>query len=226
MMDAGSCQRRDIIKAALIAAERTIPRRAVSRWTFPFRIVTARSTRLTPGKWKALLKEKRAFPGQAAAPGSEKSLRRKPIVWRRGAGVPSSEADARPAPRSAAPSMAATNPSDAIQRSASSDHFSSRGRPRKVENDLFFPGACPVSRYASIPLGTACSKPAGKGRSGTPPAQSRIVIMAESDDDAAKSEQSDGVFSPIPVLMMLGGGFATFAMALGVYRLLQAHGGL
>lgn len=50
--------------------------------------------------------------------------------------------------------------------------------------------------------------------------------MAESDDDAAKSEQSDGVFSPIPVLMMLGGGFATFAMALGVYRLLQAHGGL
>lgn len=49
--------------------------------------------------------------------------------------------------------------------------------------------------------------------------------MAESDDDAAKSEQSDGVFSPIPVLMMLGGGFATFAMALGAYRLLQTYGG-
>ena len=48
--------------------------------------------------------------------------------------------------------------------------------------------------------------------------------MAESDDDAAKGERSDGVFSPIPILIMLGGGFATYAMALGAYSLLQAYG--
>ena len=49
--------------------------------------------------------------------------------------------------------------------------------------------------------------------------------MTKSDDNAAKSEHSDGVFSPIPILMMLGGGFATIALAIGAYRLLQAHGG-
>ena len=50
--------------------------------------------------------------------------------------------------------------------------------------------------------------------------------MTKSDDDAARSESRDSVFSPIPILMILGGGFATLVLAKAAWDLLRIYGGL
>jgi hypothetical protein len=50
--------------------------------------------------------------------------------------------------------------------------------------------------------------------------------MTESDDDAAKGERGESVFSPVPVCIMIGGGFATLLMAKSAFDLLIRYGGL
>ena len=53
-----------------------------------------------------------------------------------------------------------------------------------------------------------------------------IFEMPESDDDAAKVERGESVFSPVPVCIMIGGGFATLLMAKSAFDLLIRYGGL
>ncbi len=50
--------------------------------------------------------------------------------------------------------------------------------------------------------------------------------MTDSDDKAAKTESRESIFSPVPVIMMLGGGFATLVLAKAGWDLLRRYGGL
>lgn len=54
----------------------------------------------------------------------------------------------------------------------------------------------------------------------------RNPSMTDSDDKAAKTESGESIFSPIPVIMMLGGGFATLVLAKAGWDLLRRYGGL
>lgn len=50
--------------------------------------------------------------------------------------------------------------------------------------------------------------------------------MADSDKNAAKGKRGDSVFSPIPILIIVLGGYATLATARGAWNLLLTYGGL
>ncbi len=54
----------------------------------------------------------------------------------------------------------------------------------------------------------------------------RNPSMTDSDDKAAKTESRDSICSPIPVIMMLGGGFATLVLVKAGWDLLLRYGGL
>ena len=58
------------------------------------------------------------------------------------------------------------------------------------------------------------------------PSWIRNASMTKSEDDAARSESRESVFSPIPILMMIGGGFATLVLAKAGWDLLRTYGGL
>ncbi|ALN72331.1 MULTISPECIES: hypothetical protein [unclassified Aureimonas] len=50
--------------------------------------------------------------------------------------------------------------------------------------------------------------------------------MADSENDAAKSERGESVFSPVPVCIMIGGGFATLMMLKSAFDLIRTYGGV
>ena len=69
-------------------------------------------------------------------------------------------------------------------------------------------------------------RPATCACSGTSARRGRTGFMTKSDDDAAKVERGESVFSPVPVCIMIGGGFATLLMAKSAFDLLIRYGGL
>ncbi len=53
-----------------------------------------------------------------------------------------------------------------------------------------------------------------------------MVLMTDRDDDAAKRERGDSILSPIPIILIAFGGFATLVMAKAAWDLLRTYGGI